>query len=181
MCALPGTRWSRRQTRSLEDGRNVGSGKAGGGAMASKCRLRNRGVQVPRNAPGRVKATLFRGRSISDSSDGNGFCNSGVNFANSELPTASSTSHTRSWCCRAAMMLSSSSSADGGLRPIGSLYRMTMGRGGQQSRVFMTGVPYVHKSRRSSLCRDANTSERHCRHTCMSLCHRHEGLEEASL
>ena len=191
MYALPGTRWSRRQTRSLEDGRKV-VGMAG--ATASKYRLRNRGVEVPplrpplpRKAAGRISATLFsRGRSVSDSSDGNGFCSSGDSFAKSELPTVRSTSHMRSRWCRAAMILSpsssSSSSGDGDLSPIvSSLYRMTMGRGGQQSRVFLTGVPYVHKSRRSSLCRDANTSDRHWRHTCISLCHPHEGLGEASL
>ena len=138
MYASPGTRWSRRQTRSSEDGRNVGET---GGTMASRHRLRKRGADGPRNALGRARATLLsRGLSVSDSSNGNGSCISGDNFANSELPTVSSTSHTRSRCWRAAMMLSSSS-GDGGLCPVGSLYRITRGRGGQQSRVFLTGVP----------------------------------------
>jgi hypothetical protein len=163
ICALSGIRRSLRQTRSLKDERNVGKA---GGVIASRHRLRKREVDSPRNRLGRARATLSRRLSVSDSSDGNGSCISGNNFVKSEPPTVSSISHTRSRCWRAAMMFSSSSGdACGCVGPTVSLYRMTMGRSGQQSRVFLTGVPYVQKSRRSSLCGEANTIVRHRRHT----------------
>ena len=181
--ALSGIRRSRRQTRFLKDGRNVGKA---GGVTASRHRLRKRVVDAPRKALGRARATLSRGLSVSDSSDGNDSCISGDNFVKSELPTVSSISHTRPRYWSAAMMFSSSSRdvcGCGWLRLIVSLYRMAIGRGGQQSRVFLTGVPYVQKSRRSSRCCEANTIDRHRRHTCTSVCHCHpqEGVEDTNL
>jgi hypothetical protein len=57
---------------------------------------------------------------------------------------------TRSDCLSAAMILTSSS-GDGGSSSRDPPYSITIGRAGQQFKVFRTGVPGVQNSRR---CRD---------------------------
>ncbi|KAI0290792.1 hypothetical protein BC826DRAFT_1025279 [Russula brevipes] len=72
---------------------------------------------------------------------------------------------TRSRCPSAATMLSA---------PLAWLPVMVMVMGndaGQMSSIFLTGVAYVHQSRRFRRCVDANTIPRHRRQTCTSLAH----------
>ncbi|KAH9983806.1 hypothetical protein BJV74DRAFT_849297 [Russula compacta] len=46
---------------------------------------------------------------------------------------------------------------------------MTIGKGGQQSRVLLTGVPCLHRSHKSRRRGDPYTIYRHLRHTCTSV------------
>ena len=75
---------------------------------------------------------------------------------------------TRPDCCNAAMILSSSS-GDGGTRSEVPPYCTLIGRAGQQSRVFKTGVPYVQWSRRFRLRGDVNMICRHPWQTHVSI------------
>src|SRR6266850_5716703 len=46
-----------------------------------------------------------------------------------------------------------------------------MGNGGQMSSNFFTGLLCVQKSSRSRRRGEENTTDRHCLHTCTSVCH----------
>ena len=69
-------------------------------------------------------------------------------------------------------MLSSSPAAScEGLGFDNPAYRMTIGNAGQQSKLSLTGVPWVQKSRRSRDWGEPKIIYRHLRHTWTSLCH----------
>jgi hypothetical protein len=140
-------------------------------SRSTYCRF---GADLPKNSFGRTGAassSIERHRLVSA---GNASCMTAVYLANKQyVRFLSSTLHTRSRCSSAAKMFSPSSL----LRSLNEVEvrvdRIIMGRGGQMSSVFLTGVLESQKSRRSRRQGDANTRCRHFWHTCTSLFHGH--------
>ena len=134
--------------------------------MAAPVKWRVRRRKPHRKALGRVSNPPSRDRTRSSSSE-NGF-SIADNFSRSEFVTVRLIETTRSDCFSAVRILSSSS-VDGGQGARNPPYCTTIGRVGQQFRVFSTGVLCVNNSRRCSARGDVNTICLHLRHMCKSL------------
>ena len=130
-----------------------------------KWRRRRRGQH--RKVLSKDGGTLSRDRRMSSSKSKNGHLIA-YNLSRSEVVTVRLIELTRSDRSIAAMILTSSSGA-GGSSARELPYSRTIGRGGQQSKVFETGVPDEQNSRRCRACWDVNTICRHLRHICTSL------------
>ena len=132
-----------------------------------KWRRRRRGAH--RNVLGRASGKLSCDRRIRSSNSKNGLSTaSRYNLSRSVAVTVRLIELTRSDRLSAVMILTSSS-GDGGSSARELPYSRTIGRGGQQSKVFETGVPNEQNSRRCRACWDVNTICRHLRHICTSL------------
>jgi hypothetical protein len=110
------------------------------------------------------------------SSAGNCACTSVANLSNSGVVTVSWIMHMRFGCWRAAIMSSSSPTATGrgrGVELEKPVYRTTIGSAGQQSKLFLTGVPWLQNSCKSRKWGELKIIYRHLRHTWTSLCHFH--------
>ena len=110
-----------------------------------------RGADPPRNESERVGTHSLVDLSTIDNSAGNGFSIAAADLNNIEVkPPQRWILHTRSLRSSAAVMLS----ALGGGDP---LAEMTIGRAGQMSSIFLTGLFCVQRSCRSRRRGDPNT------------------------
>jgi hypothetical protein len=160
-----GIRSRRSVTRSVAD---KSSFCGAGNEMPCKSSDRRRGVNPPRNESGRTGGHLSSAEESSrDVSAGNGFFIASYLFDSEFGMSQMLISRTRSWHSSAAMMLSIPRSGELGLL----WHETTIGSAGQISSIFLAGVLFVQRSRRSSQPGDPNTRYRHLWHTCTSVCH----------
>lgn len=146
-------------------------GSPGSGTPTKEISLRRGEEHTAKNVLGSVGVVPLANQSERDVSPVNAICIRSATFSSCELVAASWIFRTRSGCSSAAIR-SSSSSEEGGLNSKFAQYLMKMGKEeGQQSSLFLTGVPYVHGSHKSRRHGDPNTMCLHLLHTCTSVTH----------
>ena len=160
--------------RLLADRRRISNAGKG---MASKMSSYKHGTDCHKNWLGMTGTFLSFDWRIKCVSAGDGFCITAAILLNC-VPVAerSQISHTQLVCSSAAITLPSSM----GARPLGRRYAeypITIGKFGQISMLFLTGVLYVQKTRRLRQSGDANVICRHLWHTYTKVCHFHNTKE----
>ena len=144
----------------MEDKSSLGNP---GNGMECRASVRRRGADPPKNESGWTGISTPKNRR--PVSSGNGCCIAAKTFSDPGpgVKPVKSKLHMRSLCSSAAMKLSTSN-------PSPSSSNTSIGKSGQASSVFLTGVLRVHQSRRSRRRGDPKTTFRHFRHTCTSAC-----------
>ena len=151
-------------TRSVADKSSFPNAGNGNG-MPLKSSDRRRGADPPRNESGMTGALSSFETSVRSVNSWNRF------FIAADFKSESGTPkmlilHTRSCRLSAAMILVTPDRRESVMQA-----SMTIGKAGQTSSIFFTGLLFVQRSSRCSQRGEANTTYRHSRHTCTSLCH----------
>ena len=148
----------------------INLGKVGKG-MLIKVNPSRSGADPPKNASGSTDADVSNVTSWSFVRSGNGSCIMATKFSNpGPFMLLMEIWDMRSRHSTAAMMLSKPSSTSRNELKTNKV----IGKGGQISSDVLVDVFAVQRTCSSRRRGDPKTISRHLRHTCVSLCHRHE-------